>query len=286
MTPKIRRVDPRDIPAICELLHENMNSTFSVERWRRLFQPNWCDGRPQDMGLVVEDAGRIVGFHGHVCSHRMIRGQRERFVNFSSWYLLKEYRGLGLGGKLVRKAIEDPESTYTVFSLSPKRTEMFRTLGMEPLENQRLLWRKRGPAEISLTTDVDNIWYRVWPEEQRFLDDNSPYGVEACLVTSSCDECLVLFTVSEKGDGTTYFDVLYRNNPRMFTELAQSIANAILPDGDAVLAADRRFALGGGLDARVETIRSPRFFKAPDRLKPEDVDLLYSELQLLDLKLD
>lgn len=284
MTPKIRRVEVRDIPAICELLHENMNSKFKVERWRRLFEPNWCEDRPEDMGLVVEDAGKIVGFHGHICSHRVIRGHRERFVNFSSWYLLKEYRSAGLGGQMVRKATEDPDATYTVFSLSPKRIDMFRTLGMEQLDDTRLLWRKRGPADVDLTTDVDNIWYRVWPEEQRYLDDNSPYGVEACLIKSMCDECLVLFSVAEKGEGTTYYDVLYRNNPAMFNEFAQSIANAILPEGDAVLAADRRFVLGG-LDAKVEKIRSPRFFKSP-RLKPEDVDMLYSELQLLNLKLD
>lgn len=285
MTPKIRRVEAKDIPAICELLHENMNRGFEIERWRRLFEPNWCSGPPEDMGLVVEDAGKIVGFHGHICSHRMVAGRREKFVNFSSWYLLKPYRSLGLGGKMVRKAIEDPEATYTVFSLSPKRTDMFRTLGMKQLEDQRLFWRKKGPADLEITTDVDDIWYRVWPEEQRFLDDNSPYGVEACLVASMCDECLVLFTVAEKSNGTTYYDVLYRNNPRMFCEFAQSIANAILPDGDTVLAADRRFVLGGGLDAQMETIQAPRFYKSP-RLAPEDVDLLYSELQLLGLKLD
>lgn len=266
------------------MLNENMNSRFEIERWRRLFEPGWYEA-PRDLGLVVEDAGQIVGFHGHICSHRMIDGQRERFVNFSSWYLCKPYRSAGLGGQLVRRALEDPDVTYTVFSLSPKRTEMFRTLGMEPLEEERLLWSKRGPGEIDYTTDVDNIWYRVWPEEQRLLDDNNPYGVEACLVSAMCDECLVLYTVARKGDGTMYYDVLYRNNPAMFTECAQSIANAILPEGDAVFAADRRFALGGGLDAQVEKIQSPRFFRSA-HVEREHVDLLYSELQLLGLKLD
>lgn len=284
MNPTIRPVRTQDIPAICTLLHEHMNSRFEPERWKRLFEPGWT-GSPEDMGLVVEDAGRIVGFHGHVCSHRVVAGRRERFVNFSSWYLCKKYRGQGLGSAMVRRAIQAPDTTYTVFSLSPKRVEMFRTFGMEPLEEERLLWRKRGEHDVELITDADTIQYRVWPEEQRILLDNLPYGIKACLASVMCEECLVLYRESVKKNGRTYLDVLYRNNPRLFTELAQDLANALLPDGDAVLAADKRFVLGPGLDAQVERIASPRFYLS-ENVARENVDLLYSELQLLDLKLD
>ncbi len=284
MSVTIRPACIEDIPAICTMLHEHMNAKFSVERWRGMFKPGW-NAVPKEIGLVVEDAGRIVGFHGHICSHRMIGGKRERFVNFSSWYLCREYRGQGLGSTMVRTAIQTPNTTYTVFSLSPKRVDMFRGLGLELLEEERLLWRKRGGHDLTLFTDTDVIQYRVWPEQQRILLDNLPYGIKACLVSIMCEECLVLYRESVKQGGRTYFDVLYRSNPRLFTETAQDLANALLPDEDAVLAADKRFVLGPGLDATVERIASPRFYRS-ETVAREDVDLLYSELQLLDLKLD
>jgi len=140
MTVMLRRALPRDVKAICDLLHTHMNPDFPVERWKALFAPTWCTGDP-DIGIVAVDGNRIVGYHGHVCSYRHFGSRRERFVNFTSWYILKEYRKQGLGSAMLEMATADPDVTYTVFSLSPKRIEFFRTLGLEVLEEERFLWR-------------------------------------------------------------------------------------------------------------------------------------------------
>ena len=145
MTIILRRAEPDDIDAICTLLHTHMNPDFPVERWKALFTPTWCMDSP-DMGIVVVDGDRIVGYHGHICSYRTIGVRRERFVNFTSWYIIKEYRGQGLGKSMLEMATADPDTTYTVFSLSSKRIDYFKTLGLNILEEERLLWRKEGAA--------------------------------------------------------------------------------------------------------------------------------------------
>jgi len=286
MTTTLRRAEPRDIDSICTLLYTNMNPDFPVARWKALFTPTWCTDNP-DMGIVAEDGDRIVGYHGHICSYRTIGGRRERFVNFTSWYILKEYRTQGLGSSMLEMATADPETTYTVFSLSPKRIDFFKTLGLNVLEEERLLWRKTGApyTNLELIHDPEQILMRANPDEIKILNDHLDLPVTPVLVSTKCTQCLLLLSIAKKGGGITYYDVLYRSNPGLFTERAPHIAEAMLPGEDCVLAADRRFVEDDENGAEVETIQSPRFYKST-RVKPRDIDLAYSELMLLDLKLD
>ena len=286
MTAILRRATPRDIDAICVLLHTHMNPDFPPERWKRLFAPNWC-GRTPDIGLVVEDNGEIVGFHGHVCSSRPLGLKREKFVNFSSWYLKKEYRGQGLGRAMLEMATSDPDTTYVVCSLSPKRVEFFKRLGMDVLDTERLVWRNDGkPYEnLELFTDPSEIARLASPPDALALEHHAGLAATPVLVSTRCCLCLLLLSVAKKGNDVLYYDVLYRSNPALFTERAADIARALLPDGDCVLAADRRFVEDCGPEAEVEPLPSPRFYKS-SRVLPPDIDLAYSEIVLLGLKLD
>jgi len=285
-TATLRPAKAGDIDAICELLHTYMNSDFSLERWRKLFEPGWCLDNP-DMGIVAVDNGEIVGFHGHVCSHRTIGNRQYRFVNFSSWYLRKEYRGAKLGREMLEMATSDPDTTYVVCSLSPKRIEYFKTLGMEVLDTERLLWKKDGHEydNLDLINDPEVIAMRACPEEVATLKDHEGLKIKPILVSTRCTQCLLLLSVAKKKGGRIYYDVLYRSNPGMFTDRVQDIAQAILPDSGCVFAADRRFVENDGPGAEIEQIKSPRFFKSA-KVKPRNVDLAYSEIILLDMKLD
>jgi len=286
MTTTLRHAELRDIDAICSMLHTNMNPDFPVERWKSLFMPKWCPDN-SDWGLVAEDKGRIVGYHGHICSHRTIGARRERFINFTSWYILKEYRGQGLGRAMLEMATAEPGATYTVFSLSPKRIDFFKTMGLDILEEDRLLWRKNGTAydNLELTYAPERILARANPGEVKVLKDHQGLAVTPVLVSTRCTQCLLLLSIAKKGKGIVYYDVLYRSNPNLFTERVGHIAEALLPDADSVLAADRRFVNSDEFSAEVETIKSPRFFKSA-RVNPCDIDLAYSELPILNLKLD
>ncbi|MGE4421610.1 MAG: N-acetyltransferase family protein [Pseudodesulfovibrio sp.] len=285
MTATLRPMKTADIDDVCTLLHEHMNPNFTEKRWKALFTPVWC-AEKHDLGIVAEDNGRIVGVHGHVCSYRVIDGHRERFRNFSSWYILKDYRRSGLGSAMVEMASADPEVTCTVFSLSPKQTAFFKTLGMSVLEEERLLWRKTGKKYDNLELVSDPVKIRQWCDlgDIRVFDDHHELPVIPVLVMTKCTQCLLFLSRAIKHGGVAYYDVLYRSNPALFTDRVQDIAEALLPDEDCVLAADRRFTEhdAGG---EVEIIKSPRFFKSA-RVRPKDIDLAYSEIPLLGLKLD
>ena len=78
---------------------------------------------------------------------------------------------------------------------------------------------------------------------------------------------------------------MHIGEPGLFAAHAQAVADRLLPPGKAVLAVDRRLLAGHPADGRVESIPVARYYKS-NRLEPRDVDNLYSELLLLDLKLD
>ena len=97
--------------------------------------------------------------------------------------------------------------------------------------------------------------------------------------------CLLIFSVKCKGADVETWDVLYTSDRRFLAGHGQALAEALLPVGSAVLAADRRLVSGAAPGAKAEPLPVPRFYKSP-RLAPHEIDHLYNELQLLDLKLD
>ncbi len=96
----VRTARADDIPAICALMHEHMNRAIDPTQWMRLFQYSWLEDKP-DFGYVVADKDRIVGFVGTIYSQRWVDNRWEIFCNLSSWYLLRDYRGQGLGKRLL-----------------------------------------------------------------------------------------------------------------------------------------------------------------------------------------
>ena len=67
--PFVRPARSSDSDDICRLLHGKMNAKISLERWRRILNYTWAEDKP-DLGRVVEDNGRIVGFVSMVYSER------------------------------------------------------------------------------------------------------------------------------------------------------------------------------------------------------------------------
>jgi GNAT superfamily N-acetyltransferase len=287
MSVAVRPATAADVEAVCRLLHEKMNPRIAPERWRSLMTYRWLADKP-DLGRVAVDGGRVAGYVGMVYADRELGGRRERIVNICAWYLDRDYRGRGLGFELMRSATSDPALSYTILTSSARTLPLLGAIGYRVLDAARLLWRRRGPAPAGLEVEADGaaLPRLLDPAARRLLDDHAGLPVRPLLVGAGGEACLVVLSEKLKGDDVAYSDVLHLGNPRLFARLAQAIADRLLPAGKAVLAVDRRL-LGGAPAAggEVEAIRVPRFFKSA-RLAPEAIDNLYSELQLLDLKLE
>ena len=142
MSVVVRPAGLGDIDGVCDLLHDHMSAKIPRERWRDLLDYPW---RPPDAdrGRVAVDDDRIVGFLGLVYADRLIGGAAHRFCNICAWYLLKDYRGLGIGQAIQKQSLADPAITYTLVTATASTDRAFRRAGFEVTDEERYLLRRR-----------------------------------------------------------------------------------------------------------------------------------------------
>jgi ribosomal protein S18 acetylase RimI-like enzyme len=283
---EIRPATMADIEPVCSLLHEHMDARFSPDRWRRLMTYRWLDDKP-DFGRVAIVDGRLVGFVGMVYSDRVLEGRRHRIVNICAWCLNKAHRKAGFGFELMRSAIADDAMSYTILTSSSRSVSLLEAIGYRILDDDRRIWIAKGdPTGLEIEVDPSRILRRVDSVARDMLRDHDELPVRPVLVADRTGSCLAVFSVAKKRDDVTYYDVLHLTNPLFLAARAQAIADGLLPrDRKAVLAVDTRLLQGHANDGTAERLLVPRYYKS-STLQPGQIDNMYSELQILDLKLD
>lgn len=291
MSAIIRPAVTADIDGICNLLHEKMNSRYSLERWRRIMTYPWMQEKP-DFGQLVERNGQILGFCGMIYSDRMIGSEsqgyrQERFVSMTSWYLDKSLRGQGFGKRMLMATRENLNQTFTMFTNSPKPMAIVKALGYHVLDDTRYHWHRSGPAEadIVLLRDPMAIHERANEVQRQMLADMRDMPVDAVWLEQGSRQALLFFSIKPKGENVLWFDLLYTSDPTLFTDCAPSLANHLLPETPSVLASDSRLISRPPADTISQQLAVARHYLSPT-VKPQEIDFLYSELQLLDQKLD
>jgi Acetyltransferase (GNAT) family len=281
---ELRLAGPEDRDAVAAFLHERMSSRIGLERWRRLFDYPWLEDKP-DCGVVVSENGGITGYLGVVHAERWIGERPVRTANLSSWYVARSLRGRGVGLAMLELATRDPGVTYTTFSSNPPALRLMAKVGLGVLDERRLLWRRTGdPSGTLVLSGLDAVLPEVLGPERQILQDHRELAVHPHLLRAPEGDCLVILAVKKKGEDVDYHEVLHLGRPAVFARRAQAFANLVLAPGASVLAVDMRFLDGFTVAAETEPIGVPRFFRSPG-LARREVDFLYSEIPLLDLKL-
>jgi GNAT superfamily N-acetyltransferase len=280
----IRPAHEGDVEPVVALLHAQMNRKIAPERWRRLMTYGWLADKP-NLGYVAEAAGRIVGYVGAVYSDREISGHTERLVNICAWYLDRDHRGQGGGERLMAEATANPDWHYNIMTSSSRTLKILANVGYRVLDDARFDWQRTEGAALTVEGRTDVIAASVSPAERKILADHAELPVTPVLVTHRGGKSLAIFSVTQKGEDQPWFDLLYVGDTALMRE-GQALANALLPADDAVLSADARFCGDNApVGAQAVTLPVPRFVKSSS-LSGAAVDHLYTELQLMGLKLD
>ena len=289
MSAQIRPALQSDADAIAVFLNRHMNAKIPVERWRRLFYLPW--GIPADVtdyGRVAVSRGEVVGFAGRIFSERIVEGQPELIGNLNSWYMRKDHRKGRAGLQLHYELLETRgRATLTTLSIAERTKAIYDRWGYGILDRHRWLWRRDAatPANpVEVLTDRHAIEREVDANQRQMLHDHRDADVWPALIRSAEGDCLTVLTSKRKTDEVLFLDVLHLSRSDVFEKNAAQIANVLLPEDNAVLAADSRFLSEAPWGGERVPIPIPRRFIS-DRVAPRSLDFMYSEVVLLNLKL-
>jgi GNAT superfamily N-acetyltransferase len=280
----VRPAGEADIDGVCELLHTHMSSRIPKERWRLLLDYPW---RPRDAncGYLAADGDKVVGFLGLVYADRIIDGETHRFCNICAWYLLRDYRGQGIGQEIQTRSIADPGMTYTLVTATASTDRAFRRAGFEVLDEER--YRLRSEAEdsgrLELIEGADMTAPLLAPNERAILEHHRAFNLRHVLFRAAGQSCYLILQNRKQGANISYHQVLYVGYPEFLGRHGQAMADSLLDGGNALFAVDRRF-VPQEPGWQHEPIPQARLYRS-SRLRPGQIDNLYSEIALLDLKL-
>ncbi len=259
------------------------------ERWANILDCRWTPGEDR-YGVVVTRNGELAGFLGIVFADRVIRAKPRRTGNITSWFVEKDMRRGGLGQDMLALITEPKEVTYTATSPNIRSGSLLAKIGWELMDDTKLYWHRTNEApsaDVIPLGPMDQAAAspRLSDDERRILADHKGLNATAHSLDAGPDgRCLLVNYVKLKGDDIAHHEILHVGDRQLFARHVRTYANAVLPRDKAVLSLNSRFVAPGTRADRTAPLEISRYFR-PHDLAAADIDFLYSEVLLLDLKL-
>jgi len=254
---------------------------WGAEGWTRLLANRW--GGPQgEYAVVAMDGAQIAGVMGMNDSLRHTPRGPRRYRNLTSWYVLKSHRGLGLGETLMHTAMADPEVTSTNLTSAKAALTLVDRIGFRVLDDTRHVWRQSGGPALPHTLDpLSDVG--LGAVDAQVLRDHADLNLKPVTVQTPDGPCTLVLSVKQKVDEYVTHEVVYVGQPDLLGRHGSAIADTLLPPTPAVLSVDSRL-VRGAQGAIPQPIEVPRFYKGTS-MQPVEIDHMYSEIVLMDMKL-
>ncbi|WP_298858403.1 GNAT family N-acetyltransferase [uncultured Sulfitobacter sp.] len=254
---------------------------WGLEGWTRLLANRW-GGAQGEFAVVAMDGDQLIGVMGMNDSLRHTPRGPRRYRNLTSWYVLKSHRGMGLGETLMHTAMNDPEVTSTNLTSAKAALPLVDRIGFKVLDAKRLVWRPSGGKTLNLTLDPLRD-ASLNPVDAQVLGDHADLNLKPVTIETPGGPCTLVLSVKQKVDEYVTHEAVYVGQPDLVARYGRSIADTLLPEEGAVFSVDSRLVTGAEPDA-IEQIEVPRFYKG-DSMLPAEIDHMYSEIVLMDMKL-
>jgi hypothetical protein len=268
-----------DIDRVAAFLHAHLNSRVSATAWTAAMQPPWSVAWPNH-GFFLQHRGKVVGAHLAFYSDRRIDGRVERFCNLGAWCVLEQYRIHGL--RLVRSLLAQRGYHFTDLSPSGNVVAINKRLKFSLLDTTtaavpNLPWPvlSRGIRVSSAPDEVARIL--TGQHREIYRDHAQSKAARHAVIRQGDEHCYVMWRRDRRKRLQLFGSVLHVSNPELFAQAAPVFWRHLLRHGVMVSLVERRVV--GFRPPRSITVPRPRpkMFRS-DRLKPEQIDYLYSEL--------
>jgi GNAT superfamily N-acetyltransferase len=284
---RVEKIDCAEIEKIDGIL-KNIWAAGSAAKSKTIFEYPW-DREEAHCGLIMVDGDRTVGFLGMIFSRRKLGDRVEKFCNLTSWYVHEDYRSRGIAMILPLHAMKD----YTITDLTPAKNvyTIQNKLGFKDLDAAgRLLlpfgrrFFQAGYDATVLTHDKAAIETRLKGQDFTIFNDHRHYQCEHFLLAGQDRYCYIIYT-KLKRKRWPYVHLHYISDPELFETTYRDIRKSILGHAKAYFVLiDSRMVKNQKLPLSIcLPYRAPKQYRSAT-LKPAQIDNLYSELVMLNLR--
>ena len=281
MALRVSPITAPDLRPVAEFLHRHLNQRLSPDTWARALAVPWKVDAPNH-GFMLTDGPVIAGVYLAYYSEQAIDGRPERFCNLGPWCVLPDYRFHSV--RLLKALLAQPGYHVTDLSPSGSVVGINQRLGFTLLEPATALvpnlpwpsWPGRGgtvsghPAVIEQTL--------TGPELQLYRDHAGAQAARHLVLRRGDTHCYVVFRKDRRKGLPVFATFLHVGNPELFTRMARPLArHLLLRHGALVSLAELRVVGHRPRPSRLLARHRPKMLRS-DRLRPDQVSYLYSEL--------
>ena len=284
---RVEKIDCANFKGIDGILTD-IWAAGSQEKGRKIFEYQWQRAETH-CGLILVDGDRTVGFLGMIFSRRLINDKVEKFCNLTSWYVHKDYRSRAISMILPLHGMKD----YTITDLTPAKNvyKIQNKLGFKDLDGAgrlllpfgRRLFQQKFSA-TNLSHDSAAIEKKLEGQNLKIFNDHQKYPCFHFLLAGQDRYCYIIYTKLRR-KRIPYAHLHYISDPDLFALAYRDIRNSILSHARAYfLLIDSRLVKDRKLPVSIcLPYRAPKQYRS-STLKPEQIDNLYSELVMLNLR--
>lgn len=276
---ELRPITSDDVDRAARFLNAELNSRVPAVTWAAAMRQPWQADAP-NYGFMLLSGDEVVGLYLAFYSQRIIAGEVEKICNLAAWCVLEPYRAHGL--RLVKSMIGQQDYAFTDLSPSGNVIEFNKRLNFQHLDTATALvpnipWLNLGG--ISITSDPAEIAPRLAGHDlQIFRDHAQAPAAHHVVVSRDGRHCYIIFRRDRRKRLPLFASVLFVSDPELFGRVARHFyAHLLTRFGIPFTLVEKRLA--HHLPKLAFLLRSarPKMFRST-RLRPEQVDYLYSEL--------
>lgn len=279
---EVVKVHPRDFETVYPLLQGFRNvSQLTKKDWQSQFA--FLFGKVEDhCGYMLLSDHEPVGFLGLIFSQRDIRGVQEKFCDLAAWIVKEEHRSSSLA--LLFPLLKEKDLTITTFTASNRVIAVLKKLGFKEIETglHFILPVPSLKPSIKVIFDLDRIEGSLTGQPSRIFKDHRDLHCWHTAFETPQGLCYLMLNRSVKKKlPVAHID--YISDRVLFERYIRQVTCPICKHFRvAALVAGTRF----GLKKQPFSISAPRnhaILYRSSSLQPQDIDLIYSEVQVLGL---
>ena len=281
----VKKVLKKDFELIYPLFMQLNSFHIKKSLWQQLFTNHW-NAKEDFFGYVLIDDKKAVGFLGLMFSSSTINSKEQKFCNFTSWVVRKEYRSESI--KLLLPVLSLRDHTLTSHTMSSDTYFIFKKLGFSDLEDTLVvippLPKPKGFSnKHQVTINSQTIAVFLDDIDLKIYHDHSNLNPHYILAQTEYGKCLMVATRPNKKN-LPFAHLHYISDLNIFLECIEKIRLKVcLQLKTTSLLVDKRYLKGRKVPQSWDyPLPYPRMYKS-DYLTKDNITTLYSELILLNL---